>query len=189
MSGHFQFCDLHFRSSQYSFSDYDLWLEELKINAIAPLAALRAFTPLLLLSTEKKVVFLTSGMGSLSIAANMPFLGDTYSTTKAALNMGVKKAGAAMTTAGVPITLLLIHPGKLPLSYYPFRIKLLTLCVNQRPGSGDGYGRQFCGKYRHLCPRVCMMADQIRSCRDGSASTHPTSQFKLSMSLSLVSSR
>lgn len=100
----------HIFESQ-SHSDYAQWLEEFNINVIAPMAALRAFTPLVEKSKEKKVVFLTSGMGSVTRAPYMPFLGDTYSTTKAALNMAVKKAGVGLTTLKSDVILLLIHPG------------------------------------------------------------------------------
>ncbi|KAF8330183.1 putative short-chain dehydrogenase, partial [Cantharellus anzutake] len=70
--------------------------------------------PLINKGTAKRVAFLTSEMGSITAAIGIPFLGDTYSTTKAALNMAVRKYGAALKTVGSDIILLSIYPGYIP---------------------------------------------------------------------------
>lgn len=92
-------------------SDFKKLHEEFEINVIAPLRITRIFTPLLKKGTAKRVAFLTTEMGSITVADRVPFLGDTYSTTKAALNMAVRKYGSALATSGSDIVLLLIYPG------------------------------------------------------------------------------
>ncbi|KAF8322816.1 putative short-chain dehydrogenases/reductase [Cantharellus anzutake] len=90
--------------------DFKAFHEEFEINVIAPLRLTRVLTPLINKGTAKRVAFLTSEMGSITAAIGIPFLGDTYSTTKAALNMAVRKYGAALKTVGSDIILLSIYP-------------------------------------------------------------------------------
>jgi len=92
-------------------TDLKLFEEELKINVIAPVATTRAFTPLLNKGTAKKVLYLTTEMGSLTNSEKVPFLSDTYSVGKAGLNMVVRKYGAALRALGSPIILINVYPG------------------------------------------------------------------------------
>lgn len=92
-------------------TDWKVFEEELRINTIAPIATLRAFQPLLEKGTAKKALLLSTEMGSLTLASNIPFLSDTYSVTKAAANMAIRKYGAALKTLGSPLTLLIVYPG------------------------------------------------------------------------------
>jgi len=94
--------------------DFKKLHEEFEINAIAPLRTTRIFTPLLNKGTAKRVAFITTEMGSITTAITIPFLGDTYSTTKAALNMAVRKYGAALAASGSDIIFLSIYPGFIP---------------------------------------------------------------------------
>ena len=55
-------------------TDLKLFEEELKINVIAPVATTRAFIPLLEKGTAKKVLYVTTEMGSLTLSAQVPFL-------------------------------------------------------------------------------------------------------------------
>jgi len=92
-------------------TDLKLFETELRINVIAPVATTRAFIPLLEKGTAKKVLYLGTEMGSLTLAENVPFLSDTYSVGKAGLNMVVRKYGAALKTLGSPIILVNVFPG------------------------------------------------------------------------------
>jgi short-subunit dehydrogenase involved in D-alanine esterification of teichoic acids len=55
-------------------TDLKLFEEELKINVVAPVATTRAFTPLLEKGTAKKVLYVTTEMGSLTLSEKVPFL-------------------------------------------------------------------------------------------------------------------
>jgi NAD(P)-dependent dehydrogenase (short-subunit alcohol dehydrogenase family) len=92
-------------------TDLKLFEEELKINVVSPVATTRAFTPLLEKGTAKKVLYVTSEMGSITLAGHIPFLSDTYSVGKAGLNMVVRKYGAALKALGSPIILINVYPG------------------------------------------------------------------------------
>lgn len=95
-------------------ADLKLFEQELAINVVAPVATLRSFQPLLEKGTGKRAAILTTEMGSLTMSSNVPFLSDTYSVGKAAVNMVARKYGAALKTLGSDIVLLLIHPGWVP---------------------------------------------------------------------------
>ena len=55
-------------------SDLKLFEQELAINVVAPAAGLRAFQPLLEKGTGKRVVILSTEMGSLTMSSQVPFL-------------------------------------------------------------------------------------------------------------------
>ncbi|KAF8890656.1 hypothetical protein BD779DRAFT_1516272 [Infundibulicybe gibba] len=89
--------------------DYDLFAQEVYHNTVSPVQIGNAFLPLIRKSTEKKIVFISSELGSLQIAGNLPDLANVYSISKAALNMVARKWGATLKKEG--ITTVLIHPG------------------------------------------------------------------------------
>lgn len=93
----------------YEDCDLDLLQEDMNINAIAPIRVVRAFLPLLRQGVEKKVVFVSSNLGSLEISPMLAGLGDAYSMTKAALNMLAAKWGSTLRQEGIAVVLL--HPG------------------------------------------------------------------------------
>ena len=81
----------------------------LRINAVAPMLVTQALTPLLEKSAaQAKVVYITSGLGSIAQAEGLVF-GLSYGMSKAALNMGGKKLAAELTGRGIASVLL--HPG------------------------------------------------------------------------------
>ncbi|CAL1706577.1 unnamed protein product [Somion occarium] len=94
-----------------TFDDLDLKLfeEELVFNTVPLIRILRAFKPLVVKSTEKKVLFITSSLGSIQDAAGRPNLANAYSISKAALNMLARKWGAVNKSEG--IISVLVHPG------------------------------------------------------------------------------
>ncbi|PCH40585.1 NAD(P)-binding protein [Wolfiporia cocos MD-104 SS10] len=91
--------------------DLDMHLLEknLHVNSIAPVHLVRAFLPLIRKGNDKKIVFITSGSGSMVLAPDHMELGTSYSMSKAALNMLARKCGATFGPEG--ITVVLIHPG------------------------------------------------------------------------------
>lgn len=55
-------------------TDLKLLEEELRINTIAPIALLRVFLPLLEKGVGKKALFVSSAVGSIEIAVQVPML-------------------------------------------------------------------------------------------------------------------
>jgi len=94
-----------------TFADLDLvaFEDELRFNLVPTINLLRAFLPSIRKSKVKKILILTSQLGSIELGAHMPNLANAYSVAKAALNMLIRKWGAVLKTEG--ITSLLIHPG------------------------------------------------------------------------------
>jgi len=90
-------------------ADFDIVLKELWLNTLAPLATVRAFLPLLRQGKEKKALFLSSALGSITNADKVPGLAGPYAIVKAALNMGVKKYSLELKDEG--IILRPVHPG------------------------------------------------------------------------------
>lgn len=68
-------------------SDIEDFKAEVNFNIITPLLLLREFVPLVRKSQSKKVLVITSTLGSLDYAQYVPNLANGYSVSKAALNM------------------------------------------------------------------------------------------------------
>ncbi|KAH9927580.1 uncharacterized protein B0H18DRAFT_875540 [Fomitopsis serialis] len=88
--------------------------QELYTNTVAPLHVARSFLPLLRRglgapASEKKLVFVSSNLGSLEIAPTFAGLCETYSVTKAGLGMIARKWGATLKDEG--ICTMILHPG------------------------------------------------------------------------------
>ncbi|KAH9927579.1 uncharacterized protein B0H18DRAFT_1002574 [Fomitopsis serialis] len=90
--------------------------QELYTNTVAPLHVARSFLPLLRhglsasdAETAKKVVFVSSSLGSLELAPQSIGLSETYSVTKAGLGMIARKWGAMLKEEG--ICTMVLHPG------------------------------------------------------------------------------
>ncbi len=82
------------------------WLAVLNVNALAPLMVTQAVLPRLLSGKAPKVVMISSRYGSLE-AGYPDFI--AYSSSKAALNMGMRKAALALKDKGVIVVSL--NPG------------------------------------------------------------------------------
>jgi NAD(P)-dependent dehydrogenase (short-subunit alcohol dehydrogenase family) len=87
--------------------DYDDWVEELKINTIAPARMAERFVHQVAASERKLIVNISSGMGSISNTTS----GDSivYRSSKAALNMVTKCLSLEYAKHG--ITVVAISPG------------------------------------------------------------------------------
>ena len=79
------------------------------VNAYGPLKVAEAFTESVALSNQKKIVSMTSGLGSMQITGNMDRF-YFYRMSKAALNMGVIAMNASLKSKGVMSAL--IAPGQ-----------------------------------------------------------------------------
>lgn len=79
------------------------------VNAFAPLAITEAFRDNIVSSKQKKVVALTSGLGSISLAGGMLKGPYYYRMSKAAVNMGMQALGADLKSQGVSVAV--VSPG------------------------------------------------------------------------------
>ncbi|KAJ4854926.1 short chain dehydrogenase domain-containing protein [Trichoderma breve] len=95
--------------SNAGYSDIKEFIDEVNFNLTATLLLLREFIPLVRKSVAKRVLVISSVLGSTELGASMPNLQNAYSTAKAALNMMVRKWSAVLKDQG--ITTVLLHPG------------------------------------------------------------------------------
>ena len=94
-------------NGMFSDADYAAWLEAFRINSIAPFKMAQAFTPHLKQGKLKKLVNMTSKMGS--ITDNTSGGSYLYRSSKTALNMVTKSLSIELAKDGV--TALVLHPG------------------------------------------------------------------------------
>lgn len=87
--------------------DYAAWDEAFKINSMAPLKMAEEFIKQLLLGQQKKIVNITSKMGS--IDDNTSGHHYLYRSSKTALNMVTKSL--ALDLASQEVTAVVLHPG------------------------------------------------------------------------------
>jgi len=87
--------------------DYEEWLEVLKVNTLAPLRVVEQFLPHLEAGAQKKVVAITSRLGS--ITENTSGGRYLYRTSKAALNMAMKSLAVDVADKGLVVAVM--HPG------------------------------------------------------------------------------
>lgn len=96
-----------FPESSFGDNDEEAWLHAFKINSIAPLKMTEAFLPLVAKSQHKKVVTLSSKMGS--IEDNTSGGSYIYRSSKTAANMVMKSLSIDLKAYGVACAVL--HPG------------------------------------------------------------------------------
>ncbi|HZV61066.1 MAG TPA: SDR family oxidoreductase [Methylophilaceae bacterium] len=87
--------------------DYEEWVEAFRINTMAPLKMVEAFVDNVAKSSEKKIVNITSKMGSIDDNTSGGYY--LYRSSKAALNMVVKSLSIDLAPRG--ITTVVLHPG------------------------------------------------------------------------------
>ncbi|HEV8388975.1 MAG TPA: SDR family oxidoreductase [Dongiaceae bacterium] len=98
---------LHGDRMPFGATDVDLWKTIFAVNTIAPVQILAAFLENVAASPQKKVVNISSKVGSIG---DGPAGGSyAYRSSKTALNMAM--VNAAHELKGRGITILLIHPG------------------------------------------------------------------------------
>lgn len=87
--------------------DYDAWEEVLRTNLLGPMRIAETFAHHLEKSEKKKMVFISSKVGS--ITDNSSGGSYIYRSSKAALNMAVKSL--SLDISGKGVICLLLHPG------------------------------------------------------------------------------
>ncbi len=87
--------------------DFKSWVEELKVNTVAPARMVERFVEQVAASERKLIVNISSGMGSIALTTS----GDSivYRSSKAGLNMVVKCLSHALAERG--ITVVALSPG------------------------------------------------------------------------------
>lgn len=95
------------RGLEFGSLDYDSWEEVLRTNVLGPMRVAEAIIDQVAASEKKKMVFISSKVGS--ITDNSSGGSYIYRSSKTALNMAVKSLSLDLSGKGV-ITLLL-HPG------------------------------------------------------------------------------
>ncbi len=100
-------------SSTYGNINLEAWIEVMHVNAMAPIKIAEALLPNLLMGSQKKMVFISSMAGSISLRGSQPHHKTggpyIYRTSKAALNAAVKAIGFDLQSKGVSVVAL--HPG------------------------------------------------------------------------------
>jgi NAD(P)-dependent dehydrogenase (short-subunit alcohol dehydrogenase family) len=79
------------------------------VNSFAPLAVSEALRDNVVASRQKKIITVTSGLGSITVAGGMPRGPYYYRMSKAAVNMGMRALGADLKSQGVVVAV--VAPG------------------------------------------------------------------------------
>lgn len=87
--------------------DYAAWKQSFQVNTLAPVKMAEAFMPHLLDGEQKRIVAMSSKMGS--IGDNQRGGNLLYRSSKAALNAAMKSLAIDLAPQGV--TVLILHPG------------------------------------------------------------------------------
>ena len=92
--------------SSFGDSNEADWLEAFKINTIAPMKMAEAFSPHIAKSQLKKLVTLSSKMGSIDDNGGGSYI---YRSSKCAVNMVMKSLSIDLKSSGISV--LTLHPG------------------------------------------------------------------------------
>jgi len=90
--------------------DPKLFADEINFEVVNNIILIRSFLPLIRKGKPGRLIFMSSIIGSVELAAGMPMLADAYSVSRAALNMLIRKWGAALKFE--EIATAIIHPGE-----------------------------------------------------------------------------
>lgn len=94
------------RDTRLGALDYNAWRRVMDVNLLAPVKVLEAFLPNLLLGEGRKVVSISSSLGSIARAGGDNYF---YRTSKAALNMAMRAIGHDLAAQGVLVAV--VSPG------------------------------------------------------------------------------
>ena len=86
-------------------SDFKLFADELSFNTITVIQVTSAFLPLVKKSAVKKIIFITSVLGSLELGGSWPFISNSYSISKAALNMSASRSTVRSTDTSSDVSI------------------------------------------------------------------------------------
>lgn len=95
------------RGLEFGSLDYDSWEEVLRTNVLGPMRVAEAIADQVAASEKKKMVFISSKVGS--IADNSSGGSYIYRSSKTALNMAVKSL--SLDLSGKEVICLMLHPG------------------------------------------------------------------------------
>ncbi|MCK5274623.1 MAG: SDR family oxidoreductase [Alphaproteobacteria bacterium] len=95
------------RGLEFGSLDYDSWEEVLRTNVLGPMRVAEAIIDQVAASEKKKMVFISSKVGS--IADNSSGGSYIYRSSKTALNMAVKSL--SLDLSGKEVICLMLHPG------------------------------------------------------------------------------
>ena len=95
------------RNSSFGNVDEENWIPAIKVNAIAPLLLTQIIIKNIRAGTDKKLIYITSKMGS--IDDNKGGGAYVYRSSKTALNAVVKSLSVDLENEGIVVAL--IHPG------------------------------------------------------------------------------
>ena len=93
----------------FGFYDKTLFDEVMAVNVFGPMMMIEAFLPSLLEGEQKKVVTISSGLGSLTLVGGMKAMA-YYRISKAGMNMSMRGIRAELRSQG--ITVALLAPGR-----------------------------------------------------------------------------
>lgn len=93
--------------SEFGATDVDAWTQAMRINVFAPMKMMEAFADLVATSEQKKIINMSSKMGSM--ADNGSGGSYVYRSSKAALNCISVSAAIDLKSKG--ITVVAMHPG------------------------------------------------------------------------------
>lgn len=91
----------------FGATDYDAWVETLRVNTLGPLRVLEAFASNLERGQRKLAVTITSGMGSIGDNGSGGYY--AYRSSKAAVNMVMKSAAVDLRARGISVVVM--NPG------------------------------------------------------------------------------
>jgi NAD(P)-dependent dehydrogenase (short-subunit alcohol dehydrogenase family) len=89
--------------------DYPTFEEIMRVNSYAPLLLSQTFLPNVAMGDQKKIIAVTSGIGSISVASRIGVL-PFYRMSKAALNLGMRALQADVRARGIRVGL--VDPGE-----------------------------------------------------------------------------
>ncbi len=99
------FLDTH--ANSLGRTDYEAWMYCLRVNSMAPLKMTEAFVNQVRRSTQKKIINITSKMGSIADNSSGGYY--LYRSSKTALNMVTRNLSIDLTPHGIMTATL--HPG------------------------------------------------------------------------------
>ncbi len=93
----------HIGRQHFGSIDYELWAEVLRTNTFAPVRLAEALLPNILAGRQKKIVTLSSTVGSI-VERNTPAM--AYATSKTAVNKAMTLVAGLLRDQGVIVTLV-----------------------------------------------------------------------------------
>lgn len=94
------------RDGALQVSDFDVYLEVLHVNSVAPMKLALAFLPHLKAAKAAKIATISSRMGSISETRGGSY---AYRASKAAINAGMRNLAFDLKSTGISV--ITLHPG------------------------------------------------------------------------------